>query len=886
MLMEGGNRRRHRTRRGVVFRGTQARPQRSLITIGAGLLVMAALSPACASAAVSGSLTITTVGLPTGQHPSIVASGPGFRRHVTSRHIALRGLRPGRYLLTVRTVVVRRGVAHLHAGARAYPAKRRVSVQVKSARTARETVLYAAVVNPRVRTLPARVLGILGEARDPSAILLSAGVPPPAVGTIFTSGPTATLPLGLISKVTGTRRKGAQLVVLLVAVPVTEAVPELSFKGSLPLSSTPGAASESGSVVPAEAATVRAYASSSCTPPKIVKLGAHLDSVELREAFLGTWPPQVKLTLAVRTTESLGVAVAAAGVNCDFDLHELGPYSAAIPVGPIVIPVYATVPLKAGVHINGTLQAGTVNVASTTVARAAAGVDETAASLKQQGSNVWLSGTLALTGSAKLSASIGVQAGIGIAKGANVHLEAGFGPEFDWSSGHDCELLLDLGSLSAGVSVLGKSLNTPSFTPLKLSLWHGCQPSSSPPTGKTPTGAGPPTLPVTPVKPLCEASGCGSASIPLTGATALDDSWYGSTCALLGSGGIDCWGDNGTGELGNGISTNLESNPTPVKVAGVSTARQLANGEPRCALLISGHIDCWGVGDLGNGVITPAGTPTTAVPVSGITQSRSVAVGQQTACAVIAGGSVECWGSNETGGLGNGRNEPHEEALTPVPVPGITNAVSVAGAYDFFCALLANGHVECWGENEFGELGAGPAAGHELCAATLERYCSTTPLEVSGITDATAVSVSTTRGCALLQTRQVECWGQEANGVYGEESPVPVSIEGLSGVTAISVGTYANCALLESGKVVCWGAGVWGEFGNGTFSASPTPIPVTGIGPATAIAAGFGQACAVVAAGGVDCWGGDAQGQLGNGIGGSTAHGFSATPVAVAEASG
>ncbi len=293
------------------------------------------------------------------------------------------------------------------------------------------------------------------------------------------------------------------------------------------------------------------------------------------------------------------------------------------------------------------------------------------------------------------------------------------------------------------------------------------------------------------------------------------------------------------------------------------------------------------MGDLGNGVITPTGKPTTAVTVSGVTDAKSVAVGSQdAACAALGGGSVECWGSNETGSLGNGRNDPHEEALTPAPVPGLTNAVSVAGAYEFFCALLANGHVECWGENEFGELGAGPSAGHELCAASLERYCSTSPLEVSGITNATAISVSTTRGCALLQTRQVECWGQEANGVHGEDSPVPVPIEGLSGVTAISVGVYGNCALLESGKVLCWGAGVWGEFGNGTFSPSATPVAVTGIGPATAITAGFGQACAVLAGGAVDCWGGDSLGQLGNGIGGTEAHGYSATPVSVAEVAG
>ncbi len=496
---------------------------------------------------------------------------------------------------------------------------------------------------------------------------------------------------------------------------------------------------------------------------------------------------------------------------------------------------------------------------------------------------MWLTGTLALTGSVKLSASIGVQAGIGIAKGANVHVEAGFGPEFDWSSGHDCELMLDLGSLSAGVTVLGKSLDTPSFTPLKLNLWHGCQPSSTTPGGTTPPGGGLPPLPITPGKATCEASGCGSAAIPLTGATALGDG-VGTTCALISGGSIDCWGGDNVGELGNGIETNLESNPTPVKVHGVSTATALAAGAPSCALLSSGRIVCWGVNDLGNGVQTPSNSPGVAVPVSNITDATSVALGGQATCAVISGGTVECWGTNYMGDLGNGRIAPDEEALVPTPVPGLKNVAKIEGN-GFLCALLTTGHIDCWGENELGQLGAGAGAGQELCGGVVERYCSTKPLEVQGISNAIAVAVGATRACALLSTRQVECWGESADGIQGQDSPVPVPIAGVSGAESLAVGNFSSCALLEHGSVVCWGGGVFGEFGNGGFTESATPV-AAGVSNATAITAGYGQACAVVAAGAVDCWGGDLFGQLGNGIGGSTAHGYSATPVSVAEATG
>jgi hypothetical protein len=126
------------------------------------------------------------------------------------------------------------------------------------------------------------------------------------------------------------------------------------------------------------------------------------------------------------------------------------------------------------VHINGKLNAATINVASTTVASTAAGFDDNHATLSQQGSNIWTSGVLSLSGSAKLSASVGVEAGVGVAKGANIHLSAGAGPEFEWSSGHSCSVYADLGSLSAGATAFGKHLDTPNWTPIRPRLWSGC----------------------------------------------------------------------------------------------------------------------------------------------------------------------------------------------------------------------------------------------------------------------------------------------------------------------------------------------------------------------------------------------------------------------------
>jgi|GEM_PF-5476291 len=418
----------------------------------------------------SGLLVIKTIGLPPGQNGSVVLEGSGLIP-ISARLPEKRTFRlvEEDYTLRPKPVAIGAGHRDVEAGAMAYPTKKRIQALVKAGERTVIAVNYSGVVNPSTRTLPRNVISISGDPKNPSALVLPARGKATPRGTIFVSGPTARLPYGLISEVTRTERRGHHNLVRLKAVPVTDAVPSLSFTGNLELKPIPAGASS-------ERPKPTATASSACKPPKLVKFGAHLDNVELRQASIGTFPPQMNLTLAVRTTASMGVAAAAAGVNCDWTLAEIGPYQGAIPVGPIVVPVYATVPVKAGIHVNGRLEVGTVHVASTTVARAAAGFDENRVSLSQQGSNVWLSGAPAITGSAKLSAAIGVQAGIGVAKGANVHLEADFGPEFDWHAGGPCELYLNLGALSAGVTVLGKSLTTPSFAPLKPRLWSGCPP--------------------------------------------------------------------------------------------------------------------------------------------------------------------------------------------------------------------------------------------------------------------------------------------------------------------------------------------------------------------------------------------------------------------------
>ncbi len=206
--------------------------------------------------------------------------------------------------------------------------------------------------------------------------------------------------------------------------------------------------------------------------------------------------------------------------------------------------------------------------------------------------------------------------------------------------------------------------------------------------------------------------------------------------------------------------------------------------------------------------------------------------------------------------------------LTPVNVPGISTASAISAGYFTTCALLANRTIRCWGLNDRGQLGDG---------TNLKRLA---PVAVSGITTATAVSTESTHACAVLSNGTVRCWGANDSGQLGNGNTTdrlaPVTVSGITTATAIDAGYDHTCALLSNGTVACWGANDAGQLGNGTTDSSSTPVAVTGITTATAIDAGLNHTCAVLANRTVACWGANPAGELGNGTTDS-----SSTPVAV-----
>lgn len=323
-----------------------------------------------------------------------------------------------------------------------------------------------------------------------------------------------------------------------------------------------------------------------------------------------------------------------------------------------------------------------------------------------------------------------------------------------------------------------------------------------------------------------------------------------------------CWGDNSTGQLGDG-TREMRPRPvtqiTPQRLAMVSTDETIAaNSFTSCAIHIDRSVRCWG-----NRGIDPGPEDWTAQAIPGM-ESGIVAIGSgdQHFCGVTAAGAVRCFGANGSGQLGDGTKASRR---TSVAVVGLSAPVrTVAGGGSHTCALTTTGGVKCWGSNSSGQLGDG---------TTTDRA---TPVDVGGLTSGVvAIGAGSAHTCALLQTGGVKCWGANTSGQLGinwrasrqELTPADVS-ELQLGAVDLAVGSFHNCVVWATRTVRCWGGNRDGELGStrgqGTWSDRPVDGPALH-GPVADVVAAFGHTCVVLANGGtIYCWGDNEHGELGD----------------------
>ncbi|MBZ0117198.1 MAG: hypothetical protein K8H88_09400, partial [Sandaracinaceae bacterium] len=291
------------------------------------------------------------------------------------------------------------------------------------------------------------------------------------------------------------------------------------------------------------------------------------------------------------------------------------------------------------------------------------------------------------------------------------------------------------------------------------------------------------------------------------------------TCAVRTTGTAVCWGANTNGQLGNGDGSLMMSS-APIAVTSLAGAVDVeAGGSFSCARRNSGSVACWGnnlSGQLGNG----SGGLSSASPVEvmGIADAVELTTGDSHACARLASGTVRCWGANGFGQLGDGSTT---DRRAPVAVMSLTDATEIAAGGYHTCARRATGVVVCWGRNLRGQLGDGSMVNSSVPVAVAD-LADASLVEV-GNSHSCAGRDS---GAAVCWGQNGT--GQLGDG-SSLASPRPVAVTGLSDAIGLSVGSNHACARRATAEVVCWGTNTEGQLGDGTRTNRTTPVTVIGL---------------------------------------------------------
>jgi len=361
--------------------------------------------------------------------------------------------------------------------------------------------------------------------------------------------------------------------------------------------------------------------------------------------------------------------------------------------------------------------------------------------------------------------------------------------------------------------------------------------------------------------------------------------------AIATNGQVYSWGQDGSGQLGNGAPTSNVLSPTNISangsLAGKTFTKVSGGYNNSLALASDGTVHSWGqngYGETGTGlggsyVVTPAIVSTGSIAGKTITQIGS---GGFHSLALASDGTLHTWGQNVYGQLAIGAsdNNPH-----PTPI-NITSSGSLAGktiiqinsGLTYNLALASDGTVHSWGQNQLGQLGTG----------TSDSASHPTPVNISSSGSLagktiTQITGSGSHAFALASDGTLHTWGDNSFGKLGigtadtapHPTPVDISSSGsLAGktITYVARAGTLSIAVTSEGNLHTWGDNTYGQLGIGSTdtSAHPTPVNISLSGPLagkiiTSVTGGGYHLFATTADAELYSLGGNQWGQVGDG---------------------
>lgn len=380
-------------------------------------------------------------------------------------------------------------------------------------------------------------------------------------------------------------------------------------------------------------------------------------------------------------------------------------------------------------------------------------------------------------------------------------------------------------------------------------------------------------------------------------------------CALLDNGTVKCWGYNEQGGLGlcsldsRGDEAGEVNANLPIVDLGEPAVAISAGYMHTCAILGDGGVKCWGGNDDGQLGVEDAywhgsqpeelGEHLPRVKLGTGRKAKAISASHHFTCALLDDGGVKCWGSNLQGELGLGSYLPRGssagsmgDALPEIDLGTGRTAVAITtGQGGFVCAILDNGAVKCWGENGGGELGIGSST--TLGTHPGEMGDALPAVNLGAGRTAIAIASGYTHTCVILDDQSVKCWGLSADGALGQGlvftrgsvgdamgDTLPALDLGTKRMPkSLAAGQERTCAILDDDTLKCWGNNFQGGLGLGDRASRGwlenqmgDQLPTVDLGAgrhALQVVAGAVFACAILDNHRVKCWGGNNAGGLG-----------------------
>lgn len=329
----------------------------------------------------------------------------------------------------------------------------------------------------------------------------------------------------------------------------------------------------------------------------------------------------------------------------------------------------------------------------------------------------------------------------------------------------------------------------------------------------------------------------------LSGVTKLTASgaYFGRVCALLSDQTAKCWGSGAFGTLGTGALAD-SAVPLPVlKAAGMPFAgiKDISAGQNvTCLLDTTGQAWCWGYqgeGTVGDGVSTATNRLYPAAISGGGTGNSAISVGYNHACMTTTAtntSGVRCWGANGNLSVGTTGATSFSTAQTmaySAANGSIVRPIGVGGERGTSCVIANNSTLSCWGGNAFGQLGRN-TNGSATNTATPQPVCSNAACSTN-MTLVKSFGVGEQHACAVHETF-VKCWGRSNHGELGDGDVATLhsSLFAAGGpalptaARQIAVGAFHSCVLLADQTVRCWGWNSNGQLGTGGTDDTAVPV--------------------------------------------------------------